>query len=70
MKLQVEISKPFFITGTEHGVGVYGFPWLYRMPAGDLILSVRLDRDQWDARRILLRSADDGITWTEDFDPR
>lgn len=70
MKLRLTISEPFFITGTEHGVGVYGFPWLYRLPGGDLILSIRLDRDQVDARRILLRSADGGATWTEDFHPR
>ena len=68
-ELQVEVSDPFLITGTEHGVGVYCFPSLDRMPEGDLILSVGLDRDQSDARRITLRSADGGATWTEDFGP-
>jgi len=65
--LQIEVGEPFFIAGTDHGVGVYAFPWTYRMPNGDVILSVRLDRDQTDARRILLRSADAGKMWTEDF---
>lgn len=66
---RVEVSEPSFITGAEHGVGVYCFPTLERMPNGDLLLSVNLDRDQTDARRITLRSTDCGTTWTEDFGP-
>jgi|GEM_PF-1252894 hypothetical protein len=65
-KLDISVSDPFIISSriTNPELGTHEQPHLFKLPGGDLLLVFHKDGDIHGAQRVILRSSDQGKTWT------
>jgi len=65
-KLAITVSRPFIISSriSNPGLGAHLYPHLFKMPSGDILLVFNKDGDIHGANRVILRSNDQGKTWT------
>lgn len=60
------MSKPWTISSAARVGGMHSYPMLWRLRDGTLLLDYHIDPDICEARRVCLRSVDNGRTWTKD----
>jgi BNR repeat-like domain len=65
-RLTVEVSQPFTISTTLRNKGRHEQPHLWRLADGTLLCDFHFDPDISFARRVGLRSVDNGKTWNPD----
>ena len=65
-ELKVTLGKPWTIASAGVAGGKHIFPMLWRLRDGTLLLGYHIDLDICRARRVCLRSVDNGKTWTLD----
>ncbi len=64
--LDITIGEPWTISSSATAEGTHLFPALYRLQDGTLLLDYHVQNDIDFAKRVCLRSMDNGKTWTLD----